>query len=359
MSANTETLVNSSQTIAQTRQEALKEHPIGKELSITNLGYECRSPQRNITNRHTSAVSTKPGKPRPQTQLKAEPQPQLWRGNANGSDWQVLQGDARNCLKTLPDNCVNCVVTSPPYYCLRDYGVDEQIGQEETVPEYIEAIASVMDDVYRVLKQDGVLFLNLGDTYYSGKGKSHGIDPKSNKRRFGLRAVDKSGGVGIGIQRKSLIGIPWRVATEMETRKWVLRSAIIWHRDRCLPEAVNDRPRRSYEYVFMFVKDRKYYFNRQPLIDQDFDEDVWTIAARPKSTNGLETAPYPDELVERCLAIGCPPQGSVLDCFAGGGTTLRVALNSGRSAIGIELSPIFCDYMVSQLQKPHEGTLCF
>lgn len=291
--------------------------------------------------------------------LDATAAPNPVQGTWKGTEWKVYQGDARETLRTLPEASFNCVVTSPPYYWLRDYGVDEQLGQEETVQEYVEALALVMDEVYRVLRQDGVLFLNLGDTYYSGKGASQGKDRKSNKRRFGLRAVDKSGGLGVGLQRKSLIGIPWRVVTEMTARNWVLRSAIIWHRDRCLPEAVQDRPRRSYEYVFMLVKDRKYYFDRQPLIDKNIDEDVWTIAARPKATAGIDTAPYPDELVERCLAIGCPPGGTVLDCFAGGGTTLRVAVTSGRSATGIELNPAFCQYMVSQMQEPEDKELCF
>jgi DNA modification methylase len=268
----------------------------------------------------------------------------------DGVEWTVFNGDAREVLKQLPDEAYNCVVTSPPYFWLRDYGVDGQIGQEETVAGYVEAIASVMDEIFRVLKPDGVLFLNLGDTYYSGKGKSHGIDRKSSKRRFGLRAVDKSGGLGIGLKPKTLIGIPWRVAIEMIGRGWVLRSPVIWHRKHALPESVRDRPRRSYEYVFMFVKNRRYYFNRQFLEDAE-QEDMWTIVARPKSTNGLNTAPFPDELVQTCLEIGCPPDGSVLDPFAGGGTTVRVAVQSGRPAVGIELNHEFCQYMLRELEK--------
>ena len=236
--------------------------------------------------------------------------------------------------------------------------MENQLGREETVTDYVNSLATAMDQVCRVLKDTGTLFLNIGDTYYSGKGQSQGSDPKSNKRRFGLRPVDKSGGVGIGIGKKSLIGVPWRVANEMSSRGWILRSAIIWHRDRCLPEAVADRPRRSYEFVFMFVKSRKYYFDRQPLVDKNIDEDVWTIAARPKGTPGIETAPYPDELVQRCLDIGCPPGGSVLDCFAGSGTTLRVAIESKRPATGIDLNPDFCKYMVEQL-KGVNTELCF
>jgi DNA modification methylase len=276
----------------------------------------------------------------------------LWSGKAAGDiPWHVFNGEAQEVLKHLPAQSFDCAITSPPYYWLRDYGVDGQIGQEGSVDEYVNAISSVMDEVFRVMKPRGVLFLNLGDTYYSGKGVSHGVDKKSLKRRFGLRAVDKSGGLGIGIRRKAIIGVPWRVAIEMGKRDWILRSPIIWHRERCLPEAVNDRPRRSYEYVFMFVKDRKYYFDRQPLIDKKVEEDMWTIAARPRQTNGIDTAPFPDELVQRCLDIGCPPGGAVLDPFAGSGTTLRVAVRSCRPATGIELNPDYCAYMVEELSK--------
>lgn len=264
-------------------------------------------------------------------------------------------GDAKAVLQQLKDESVNCAISSPPYYNLRDYGVQQQIGLEETVPQYVGAIAGVMDEVYRILKPDGVLFLNVGDTYYSGKGKSHGTDPKSNKRRFGLRAVDKSGGVGIGIRPKSVIGIPWRVAMEMLTRRWVLRSAIIWHRKHALPEAVKDRPRRSYENIFMFVKNRSYYFNRSALTEvvagrKFIEEDVWTIVARPRPTNGIDTAPFPDEVVQRCLDLGCPPGGSVLDPFAGSGTTIRVAAVTNRDSVGVDLNPEFCEYMVRQME---------
>ena len=277
------------------------------------------------------------------------PWAEKWRGvTKNGSAWSVFQGNAHSVLIDLPSNHFNCVITSPPYYWLRDYGVEEQVGQEETVDGFVNAIASVMDEVKRVLKDDGVLFLNLGDTYYSGKGESQGKDRKSSKRRFGLRAVDKSGGLGIGMQPKTIIGIPWRVAIEMTTRGWILRSPIIWHRKHCLPESVKDRPRRSYEYIFMFAKNRRYYFNRS-ILEKEKVEDMWTIAARPKPTNGIDTAPFPDELVQRCLNIGCPTDGVVLDPFAGSGTTLRVALQSGRSGTGIDLNPEFCSYMVNTL----------
>jgi DNA modification methylase len=273
-----------------------------------------------------------------------------WFGTSiEGLPWGVYRGDAEKVLERFPSESINCIVTSPPYYWLRDYGVDGQIGLEDSVDGYVKAIAGVMHEALRVLRKDGVLFLNIGDTYYSGKGASQGRDKKSNKRRFGLRAVDKSGGLGIGLQRKSIIGIPWRVAIEMSTSGWVLRSPIIWHRESCLPEHVRDRPSRSYEYVFMFVKDRRYYFNKQPLIDQKVEEDMWTIPAKSKA-NGLDTAPYPDELVRRCLEIGCPPSGVVLDPFLGSGTTARVAVKMGHTAVGIELNDEFCCYSVDQLR---------
>jgi DNA modification methylase len=265
-----------------------------------------------------------------------------------GSEWHVYSGDALQVLRNLPDNSFHCVVTSPPYFWLRDYGVENQIGQEETLDEYIHAIVCIMDEIYRVLRRDGVLFLNIGDTYYSGKGQSQGVDRKSNKRRFGLRAVDESGGLGLGLQRKSMIGIPWRVAIEMSQRRWALRSAIIWNRQHSLPESVGDRPRRNYEHIFQFTKSSRYYFNREALVAIG-EEDIWTISAKPKSTKGIKTAPYPDELVKRCLDIGCPPKGKVLDPFAGSGTTLRVALQSGRDATGIDLNQDFCDYIVKML----------
>ena len=273
-----------------------------------------------------------------------------WSGNFKGNSWDIHCDDALTALRSMADGAVDCTITSPPYFWLRDYGTQGQIGLESTVDGYIERLCDVLDEVRRVLHRNGLLFLNMGDTYYSGKGMSQGIDQKSSKRRFGLRAVDKSGGLGKGLQRKSLIGIPWRVGLALMERGWVLRSTIIWHRENCLPEAVKDRPSRSYEYIFMFAKDRRYFFDKQPLIDKKIDEDMWTIAARPKLASRLNTAPFPDDLVDRCLQIGCKKGGTVLDPFAGIGTTVRVALSSGFSAIGIDLNRQFCSYAVEQIK---------
>lgn len=276
----------------------------------------------------------------------------IWSGQSSGGEsWAIYCGSALEVLKLMPTASVDCIVTSPPYFWLRDYEVEGQIGLEETVDDYVEALTNIMHETKRILKLDGVAFLNIGDTFYSGKGKSKGEDGKSKKRRFGLRAVDKSGGLGIGLQRKSLIGIPWRVALDLTSKGWVLRSSTIWHRKNRLPEFVQDRPGRSYEYVFILAKNRRYYFNKQALIEKNIEEDLWTIEAQPKSTNGLNTAPFPDELVNRCLSVGCPEKGIVLDPFVGSGTTMRVALSTGRSGIGIDLNRKFCLHAVDVMRS--------
>jgi len=235
-------------------------------------------------------------------------------------------------------------VTSPPYYWQRDYGVEGQIGKESTIKGYVSAVADVMDQVRRALRQDGLLFLNLGDTYYSAKGQPHGKDRKNRARRFGLRAVDAS---GLGVPRKTIIGIPWRVALEMINRGWTLRAPIVWRREGTLPEpTAKDRPWRTHEMVFMFSKSPRYYFSRKAL---DGAEDIWTISDRPRQVRGIDASPFPEKLVTRCLDVGCPEKGSVLDPFAGTGTTLRAALKAGREATGIELSPGFCQRIAEDL----------
>ncbi|MDZ4178353.1 MAG: site-specific DNA-methyltransferase [Coriobacteriia bacterium] len=245
-------------------------------------------------------------------------------------------------------NNVNCVVTSPPYYWQRDYEVDGQLGHESTIDGYVQALVRVFSNLKRVLMQDGTLFLNLGDTYYSAKGKPHGTDEKHNGRnmmRRHLRAVD---GPGLGLPRKSLIGIPWRVALAMQEDGWTLRSAVIWQRPGTLPEpTAHDRPWRTHENIFMFSKGPRYYFKREALKGE---EDIWKIVARPENP-GAHFAPYPRELVDRCLACGCPEGGTVLDPFVGSGTTMVSALVSGRQAIGIEIKPEYADFAAKRIRK--------
>jgi len=270
-----------------------------------------------------------------------------WGGQTtDGLQWEILRGDAESTLKSITSKRYNCVVTSPPYFWQRDYGVEGQIGKESRIDEYVSAISRVMLEVKRVLTDDGLLFVNLGDTYYSAKGEPKGRDRKNGARRFGLRAVDAS---GLGVPRKTAIGIPWRVALQMISDGWTLRSPIIWQRKGAIPEpTAHDRPWRTYETVFMFSKSPRYRFDRKALSGE---EDIWSISARPKGTNGVHYAPFPDELVERCIVAGCPKKGEVLDPFAGSGTVLRVALRLGHSVTGIDLNDKFCRYMADQLSR--------
>jgi DNA modification methylase len=264
----------------------------------------------------------------------------------NGTSWSLYAGDSSEVLHRLPADSVNSVVTSPPYYWQRDYDVDGQFGLEPTIDGYVDNLRDTFDGLKRVLTKDGTVFLNLGDTYYSAKGRPHGQDDKHKKRRMsGLRAVD---GPGLGLPRKSMIGIPWRVALALQQDGWTLRSAIIWVRNSAIPEPTSkDRPWRKYEHIFLFSKSTKYYFNRDGL---QGEEDVWYIEPdRRAVARGTHYAPYPRALVSRCIDAGCPPGGVVLDPFVGGGTTMYVADEKERSSIGIELNPTFCDLIKEQM----------
>lgn len=272
----------------------------------------------------------------------------------DGTWWKLFQGDCRAALPMIPPRSVNCVVSSPPYYWQRDYGVSGQIGHEPIIQGYVNAIVSCFQQVRRVLRDDGVVFLNLGDTYYSAKGKPHGLDKKHHGRqlsRLQLRAVD---GPGLGLPRKSLIGIPWRVALAMQNDGWILRSDVVWRRPGALPEpTAHDRPWQTYEHIFVFSKKPRYWFNRDALVGE---EDIWHIPPRPDNP-GAHFAPFPSALVERCVRCGCPSHGTVLDPFVGSGTTMLVALQMSRNAIGIELNPRYCQFILRRLSKPIQREL--
>lgn len=267
---------------------------------------------------------------------------------SGGLRWAVLHADVNAALGAVPDASINCMITSPPYYWQRDYEVDGQIGHESSIEGYVSALASVFRVAYRKLADDGTLFLNLGDTYYSAKGKPHGKDDKHSGRtmmRRHLRAVD---GPGLGLPRKSLIGIPWRVALAMQQDGWTLRSSVIWQRPAAQPEpTAHDRPWRTHENVFIFSKGPRYYFNRSALKGE---EDVWQIVARPENP-GSHFAPYPRELVDRCVECGCRPGGVVLDPFVGSGTTMVSALAHGCHAIGIDLKAEYAKFAAERVRK--------
>lgn len=266
----------------------------------------------------------------------------------SGPSWTLFQGDSLEMLKQLESSSVNCAVTSPPYFWQRDYGIAGQIGHEPTIDGYVQALVNCFRELRRVLTDDGVFFLNLGDTFYSKKGKPHGTDKKSQARSWSrktLRAVD---GPGLGLPRKSLIGIPWRVALALQDDGWTLRSDVVWKRPGALPEpTAHDRPWLTHEHVFIFAKSVRYWFDRTALAGQ---EDIWHISPRPDSP-GAHFAPFPTELAEKCIRCGCPPAGTVLDPFVGSGTTMAAALRLDRSAIGIELKPEYCEYIVGRINK--------
>lgn len=264
----------------------------------------------------------------------------------------LLLGDAVEQLRTLPDGSVDCVVTSPPYYCQRDYDHPDQYGLEATPDLYVASLVAVFAEVHRVLADDGTCWINLGDTYYSAKGKPHGTDARQRGRRLpGLRPVD---GPGLGLPRKSLIGIPWRVALALQTDGWTLRSAIVWDRITPLGEpTASDRPWRRYETVFLLSKGPRYHFDRAAL---DGEDDVWRIA--PERSAPGHPAPFPAALPRRCILAGSPAGGLVLDPFSGGGSTGVAALATGRRYLGIDLNSAYHDIALRRMSDavlPLEG----
>jgi len=275
---------------------------------------------------------------------------------------KILLGNAPDVLMELPDKSINCCVTSPPYWGLRDYGVEGQLGLERTPGEYVERMVTVFREVRRVLKNDGTLWLNLGDSYAgSGKGPSNSL----NKEYHHLE--DKMGFiVPDGLKPKDLVGIPWRVAFALQADGWYLRSDIIWHKPNPMPESVTDRPTKSHEYIFLMSKNAKYYYDaeavkenatcagqdrgksrnispeRTTIMDnKQYDtrnkRSVWTVATQPFSEAHFAT--FPPDLINPCILAGCPEGGIVLDPFMGAGTTAVVCANLGRNYIGIELNP--------------------
>lgn len=309
---------------------------------------------------------------------------------------RLIVGDCRERLADLPDESVHCVVTSPPYFGLRDYGVGGQIGLEPTPDAYVAELVAVFREVRRVLRRDGTCWLNLGDSYAGNKaGNTNGTGTSGLKRDGRPEAsraatVAKMGAdmasmsfqksVPDGLKPKDLIGVPWRVAFALQADGWWLRSDIIWSKPNPMPESVRDRPTKAHEYVFMLTKSERYFYDAdaiaEPTVSLDPDHPsyrpnsvaiaengrkeysakhamsarsynpagrnartVWTIATQPYAEAHFAT--FPPELAERCIKAGSPKGGVVLDPFAGAGTTLLVADRLGRDAIGVELNPTY------------------
>lgn len=259
---------------------------------------------------------------------------------------KILVGDCRKLLKELPNNSVNCCVTSPPYFWQRDYGVDEQMGQEKNTDQFIEELVKVFREVYRILKSDGVVWLNLGDSYYSGNGQPKGVDPRSSSRNWMRKKLRPLDVAGMGIPKKSLLGLPWAVAKALQLDGWTVRCDVIWCRDTALMEpSVKDRPHRQHEYVFLLSKSKNYWFDRNVLPE----ESVWHIP-HERGVRGHNAA-FPEELARRCILSGCPSGGIVIDPFGGSGTTGFVANKYGRNAILCELNP---DYALLAKQRIYD-----
>ena len=255
-------------------------------------------------------------------------------------------GDALEVLRTLPDGSINCCVTSPPYFGLRDYGVAGQIGAEASPAEFVAALVAVFAEVRRVLADDGTLWLNLGDSYYSGRGNPgpNSDDEKNFSRRGWTRALDKPG--ADWARPKSMIGIPWRVALALIDAGWILRNDVIWNKANGMPGTAKDRLTSKHEFVFMLSKSRFYWFGGDYT-----DGDVWTIPTQPFPD--AHFAVMPTLLAEECITDGCKPGGTVLDPFSGSGTTGLAAARLGRRYVGIDLNREYLDLSLrTRLAQP-------
>jgi site-specific DNA-methyltransferase (adenine-specific)/site-specific DNA-methyltransferase (cytosine-N4-specific) len=250
---------------------------------------------------------------------------------------EVVHGDARGLLPKLKAETFRCCVTSPPYWGLRDYGYEGQIGAELMLGQYIEALRAVFREVFRVLTPDGTLWLNIGDAFTSGNRTWRDTDRKNPARAMSYRAPTP-----VGLKPKDLIGVPWRVAFALQADGWYLRSDIIWHKPNCQPESVKDRPTRAHEYVFLFSKSERYFYNAAAIEEPANGNggtrnrrSVWPINTEPFP--GAHFAVFPPKLVELCVLAGSEPGDRVLDPFFGAGTIGLVCLPLRRPFLGIEL----------------------
>lgn len=271
---------------------------------------------------------------------------------------KIYQGDALETLRTFPDKCIDMAITSPPYYGLRDYGVDGQIGMESTFQEYITKLCDIFDEVKRVLKDDGTCWVNIGDTY---DGNKRGIDDS----KLSEAAIQSCEGLikKTQLQNKCLLQIPARFAIEMTNRGWILRNEIIWCKPNVMPSSVKDRFSVDYEKLFFFSKSPKYIFEQQkePVKTNDINPPrgskdlmrnmrcVWNINTQP--FKGHHFATFPEKLVETPIKAGTKKGGIVLDIFMGSGTTGVVAKKLGRNYIGIELNEKYVEMAERRISK--------
>jgi len=256
--------------------------------------------------------------------------------NAGGS--AIVVGDARNVLGLVPDAAFACCVTSPPYWGLRDYDIEGQVGAEDSLAEYLEHLVAIFREVRRTLAEDGTLWLNIGDSYTSGNRRWRAPDKKNPARAMRYRPPTPA-----GLKPKDLIGVPWRLALALQADGWYLRSDVVWHKPNCQPESVRDRPTRAHEYLFMLTRSQDYYYDREAIMEpangrgRRNRRTVWNINTEPNGEAHFAT--FPEALVAPCIASSSHPGSAVLDPFAGTGTAGIACQRMGRRFIGIELKP--------------------
>ena len=250
----------------------------------------------------------------------------------------ILIGDSRRLLADFPDQTFRACVTSPPYWGLRDYGIEGQIGAEPTIDAYCSDLVAIFREVRRTLRDDGTLWLNIGDSYTSGGRTWRDADEKNAARGMDYRAPTPA-----GLKPKDLIGVPWRLAFALQADGWYLRTDIIWHKPNGQPESVKDRPVRTHEYVFLLSKSERYFYDAQAMREPTADgrglrgrRSVWSLHTEPYA--GAHFAVFPPELARLCILGGSQAGDVVLDPFLGSGTTGMVARRHGRGFVGIELN---------------------
>ena len=256
----------------------------------------------------------------------------------------LLCGRAAEALRLLPSGSVQTVVTSPPYWSLRDYGVAEQIGCNDGLDEYLKKIVVAFDQLRRVLADGGTVWLNVGDSYTSGNRKYRAADRKNRARAMSVRPPTPA-----GLKPKDLIGVPWRLAFALQDAGWWVRSEVIWYKPNAHPESVRDRPTKAHETVFLLSKNQDYYYDVKAVKGPNSRRlrTMWDINTepRPSRVGGIDDHPavMPLTLARRCIRITSRPGDVVLDPYAGSGTTLLAAQELGRSWVGIELKPEYVE----------------
>jgi site-specific DNA-methyltransferase (cytosine-N4-specific) len=269
--------------------------------------------------------------------------------NIHLKDSMILEGDVLHALRLLQPNSIQCVVTSPPYWGLRDYNIQGQIGLEPTLPQFINHLVAVFNEVKRVLKDDGSLWLNIGDGYTSGNRGYRAPDKKNPARAMTVRPNTPE-----GLKPKDLQGIPWRLAFALQDDGWYLRSDIVWHKPNAMPESVKDRPTRAHEYLFMLTKSERYLYDYQAMQEVGLNgkfrnrRSVWDV--NTQGFPGAHFATFPTTLIEPCILASSKPGDYVLDPFFGSGTVGVVCIQQDRRYVGIELNPKYVDIAAERLQ---------